>query len=151
MDEDGRLQVDVDKVVEKRLRASRGASGEDAGLVLEALDGRDILPALRLGQGSPGRHRVLAQSGPRVWKAAHVPFAADLDVANVAGPRVLVGRAQQGNAVETGKSQARVNGQLLERGEVEAGGRGPNGRGQGEGRRELHGVLNLGLVWVNAG
>ena len=142
----------VDKVVEKRLGASRGAGGEDAGLVLEALDGRDILPALRLGQGSPGRHRVLAQSSSRAWKeAAHVPFAADLDVANVAAPGILVGRAQQRKAVETGKSQARVDGELLERGEVEAGGRGPNGRGQGEGRRELHGVLNLGLVWVNGG
>ena len=143
VDEHGRLQVHVDKVVEERLRASRGAGGEDAGLVLKALDSCDILPALRLGQGAPGRHHVLAHSGPRARKIVHVPFAADLDVANVARPGIFVGRAQQGNAVETGKSQARVDGELLKRGEIEAGSRSPNGRGQGEGRRELHGVLNL--------
>lgn len=70
-----------------------------------------------------------------------VPLPADLDIADVARPAVLGGRVQQSDAVEAGKSHARVDGELLKRRDAERS-RSPKGRSQSEGGGELHGDLN---------
>ncbi len=75
---------------------------------------------------------------------AGIPLAADLDIANVARAAVLGGRVEQGDAVEAGEGETRVDSELLERGEVE--GRRASGRGQGEGGGQLHGDGKRGVV-----
>lgn len=78
----GLPHVYVDKVIVQCLGPGRLTGREQTGLLLDALDSGNEVPALGLGEGSPVVARV--SIGPEDAKNQHIPFLSDLEVEWVA-------------------------------------------------------------------